>query len=55
MSADDEIRKLCKRIISINPNACPLIDGDASKLIKSDPDSLKAILKKHLKQLEVNA
>jgi len=52
MNADDEMRDLCKRIMAINPNACPLLDGDASKLIKSDPDKLKALLKEHLRKLE---
>ncbi len=52
MITDDELRDRCKKIMSINPNACPLIDGDASKLVKSGPNRLKALLKNHLKQLE---
>ena len=54
MDADDEMRDLCKKIMSIDPNACPLLDGDTSKLIKADPEKLKLILKKHLSRLEKN-
>ncbi len=49
MNAEDEMRDLCEKIMSINPNACPLIDGDTNKLVKSDPDRLKTIIKTHLK------
>ena len=54
MDADDEMRDLCKKIMNIDPNACPLLDGDTSKLIKADPEQLKLILKKHLSKLENN-
>jgi len=52
MDADDEIRALCKKIIEIDPDACPLLDGSASKLLKADPEKLKSILKAHLRQLQ---
>ncbi len=52
MGADEEIRSLCKKIIEINPDACPLLDGSASKLIKADPKKLKTILEEHLKKLQ---
>jgi len=52
MSADDEMLELCKKIMNIDPNACPLLDGDTSKLIKADPEKLKMLLKNHLKNLE---
>jgi len=52
MSADKEIRDLCKEIMEIDPDSCPLLDGDAHKLIKADPDKLKDLLKAHLKDLE---
>ncbi len=52
MHADDEMRELCKKIMSINPDACPLMDGGANKLIKANPEKLKSILKTHLSKLE---
>jgi hypothetical protein len=52
MDADEEMKELCKKIMAINPDACPILDGDASKLIKADPDRLKALLKEHLRTLE---
>ncbi len=52
MDADEEMKALCKKIMEINPDACPIIDGDASKLIKADPDRLKALLKEHLRKLQ---
>ena len=55
MDADDEMKALCKKIMAIDPDACPLLDGDASKLIKADPDKLKALLKEHLRKLEQTA
>lgn len=55
MDADDEMKELCKKIMAINPDACPLLDGDTSKLIKADPDRLKALLKEHLRKLEQSA
>ncbi len=55
MDADNEMKEICKKIIAINPDACPLLDGDASKLIKADPDKLKALLKAHLNKLQETA
>ena len=55
MDADDVMKALCKKIMAIDPDACPLLDGDASKLIKADPDKLKALLKEHLRKLEQTA
>jgi len=52
MSSDDEISKLCKNIMDISPNACPLLDGDASHAIRYDSEHLKAVLKKQLNQLK---
>jgi len=52
MHADDEIRDLCKKIIAIDPNSCPLMDGSACNLIKAEPEKLKNILKSHLAALE---
>ena len=52
MHADDEMKGLCKQIIAIDPNSCPLMDGDAAHLVKADPDKLKAILRAHLEMLE---
>lgn len=52
MHADDEMRGLCKKIIAIDPDSCPLMDGDASHLVKADPDKLKVILREHLSKLE---
>ena len=52
MHADDEMRDLCKKIIAIDPNSCPLMDGDARHLIKAEPEKLKNILRSHLADLE---
>ena len=52
MNADDEIKELCKQIMAINPESCPLLHGDALKLVKADPDKLKAILREHLAELK---
>jgi len=52
MNADDEMRELCQKIMAIDPNACPLLDGETSKLIKADPDKLKVLLREHLRNLE---
>jgi len=52
MDADDEMKALCKQIIAIDPNSCPLMDGDAAHLVKGDPDRLKAILRAHLDKLK---
>ncbi len=52
MHADDEIRDLCKKIMAIDPNSCPLVDGGAIKLIQADPEKLKSILREHLKTLQ---
>lgn len=48
MSKDDQIRQLCERLMEKDPNACPLLDGDASKMSITDPEKLKALLKKQL-------
>ena len=55
MNADDEMKEICQKIMAIDPNACPLLDGDTSKLIKANPEKLKALLREHLNQLEQKA
>lgn len=52
MGADDEMRELCEKIMAIDPNACPLLDGETSRLLKADPEKLKGLLREHLKNLE---
>ncbi len=52
MNADDEIKDLCKQIMDIKPNACPLMHGDALKLVKADPEKLKSILREQLASLK---
>ena len=55
MNADDEMKEICQKIMAIDPNACPLLDGDTSKLIKGNPEKLKTLLREHLNQLEQKA
>ena len=52
MNADDEIKALCKQIMEIDPNACPLLDGHAANQIKGNAKQLKAVLESHLKKLK---
>jgi len=52
MNADEEIKDLCQKIMAVNPDACPLMDGKASKLVKADPEKLKQVLTEHLRKLE---
>ena len=48
MSGDEDLRYLCERVMEKNPNACPLLDGDASNPYISDPEHLKTMLRKQL-------
>lgn len=51
LSADDEIRDLCKKIVDKDPKACPLMDHNLHNTIVHDPDTLKKMLRQQLSSL----
>ena len=50
MSGDKEIRYLCEKLMESDPDACPLLDGDASQQTITDPEVLKKLLRDRLNQ-----
>jgi len=51
LHTDGEVGDLCKKIVEVNPNACPILDRNLHKT-GHDPEKLKAVLRTHLKELQ---
>ena len=52
MSTNKELRSLCREIMAIDPNACPLLDGNVLKAHINNPAELKKLLEEQLKALK---
>ena len=52
MSTNKELRALCREIMAIDPNACPLLDGSVLKAHINNPAELKKLLEQQLQALK---
>ena len=52
MSTNKELRALCREIMAINPNACPLLDGNILKNHVNNPEQLKKLLTQQLEAIK---